>query len=86
MDIPTSTNRTRNQSTPFIRSTQSFAKEAQTVLLDKLCEQICCEKQANNGKVPYGFIATLVTEVKTVCPWITRDHIMYCMRSRAKKA
>ena len=86
MNNQTSTTRTRNVSTSSIRSTQSVAKEARTVLLDKLCEQICFEKKANKGKVPYGFVATLVKDVKTVCPWITRDHIMYHMRSRAKKA
>ena len=70
----------------IINHVQSFAKKAKDAVLDKLCEQIILSKANNNGKIPYGLTAKIVKETKSVCPWLTRDHILNRMRSQDKKA
>ena len=64
----------------------SIAKQAKAALLDRFIEQVEKARNTNKNRTPYGFIAKLVEEAKSVCPWITRDCIMNRMRSREVKA
>ena len=64
----------------------SIAKQAKAALLDRFIEQVEKARNTNKNRTPYGFIAKLVEEAKSVCPWITRDCIMNRMRNPKVRA
>ena len=53
--------------------------------LDDIAEKMFNAKEANGGKLPHSFLLPIITEVKTLCPWINRDSINYHYRTWSKK-
>ena len=69
------TKRNSNQSIERLQKTaKRGTKAAKLSILTKLCYKIDQVKQRQN-RIPYGFVSGLVTESKSVFPWVTRDAI-----------
>ena len=67
-----------------IKRAAKFAKDA---VLSKLCDQIAKARQnAHNNKIPYGFVAKQVKDMRHFCPWLTRDAVMNAHRKREATA
>ena len=55
-----------------IRDIKRAAKVAKDAVLSTLCNQIAIAcKNAKNDKIPYGFVAKQVADMKYFCPWLT---------------
>ena len=51
-------------------------------VFDELCSKIVSARnQSGSGRILYGLVSNLVTEVTLVCSWINRDVIMNHYRS-----
>ena len=64
-----------------------IVKATKQGILVALCNQI--DQQTNNsvnGKLPYGYVASLVKGHAAVCPWLTRDSINNEMKRRKQKS
>ena len=63
------------------------AKFAKDAVLSKLCDQIAKARQnAHNNKIPYGFVAKQVKDMRHFCPWLTRDVVMNSHHKREATA
>ena len=63
-----------------------IVKATKQSILDALCNQIDQQiTNSTNGKLPYGYVASLVKGHAAVCPWLTRDSINNEMKRRKQK-
>ena len=70
--------------TKDIKRAAKFAKDA---VLSTLCDQIAKARQnAKNNKIPYGFVAKQVKDMRHFCPWLTRDAVMNSHHKREATA
>ena len=55
--------------------------------LEKICESMVSAAAANNGKLPYAYVSTILEESKgTIMSWLTRDILNKSfIRHKAKK-
>ena len=60
-------------------------KKTKLAVLDQLCEKILAAKKTNNDKVPYGYLAKIVSESCSLFPWLNRDLLNNHMLCRGKE-
>ena len=70
---------------PSVSECNEAAKVAKSAILSKLFSQIEIVKEANNGKISYGYVKKQVLATKHFCPWLTWDIIVNEYRRCEKK-
>ena len=71
-------NTKRRHKTPT-NSNDNKERETATkqLVLDKCCLELYEAAEKNDGRKPYGIVAEMVNDLKSVCPWITRHTINF---------
>ena len=53
--------------------------------LSNVAEKNFNAKGVDGGKLPHSFVPSIITEMKTLCPWINRDSVNYHYRTWSKR-
>ena len=58
-------------------------KASQESILRDICSRIdSVVKKASDGRIVYGFVSNIVTEMRSTFPWLNRDRIMNAYRKQ----
>ena len=62
-------------------------KASQDCVLRDVCSRIdSAVKRSSDGRIPYGFVSKMVSEMRLMFPWIDRDRIMNAYRKQKKQS
>ena len=61
-----------------------IAQATRKNILKDLCDTINLRIQDNNGRLPMGYMKSMVSNMQVVCPWLTRDVLNNELRRRKR--
>ena len=61
-----------------------IAQATRKNILNDLCDTINLRIQDNNGRLPMGYMKSMVSNMQVVCPWLTCDVLNNELRRRKR--